>query len=247
MEADEVKVRISPKREDVIGKKFYHMTILKDLPSHIQPSGQKKRMVLCQCDCGSVKEQRLQPIVKGTVQSCGCGNFPKQEVPDKIIGNRFYRIHRDMKTRCLNPNSKGYEKYGALGISISSEWKDFWNFYSDMFDSYFDGASLDRIDNSKGYSKENCRWVEFALQSRNKGKLDRNTSGITGVRLDNKFGDSWYVVCHWYTLNGKKIQKSFSIDKYGEELAFFLANEKRDLEIMKLNLQGAGYTESHGK
>lgn len=37
-----------------------------------------------------------------------------------------------------------------------------------MYPTYFEGASLDRVDNDKGYSKSNCRWATGLVQSRNK-------------------------------------------------------------------------------
>ncbi len=82
---------------------------------------------------------------------------------------RIYTIYKGMWTRCENRKDKfNYPKYGARGIRVCKEWHDFLSFYEDMKGSYFEGAQIDRIDNSKGYSKENCRWVTTIGQSRNK-------------------------------------------------------------------------------
>ena len=105
--------------------------------------------------------------------------------------------------------------------------------------------SCDRIDNNKGYVPGNVRWATCAQQSKNKTKYANNTTGVTGVTLDEKSPGSFYYAAQWHDQNGKICKKSYSVKKYGEELAFFLACEKRDLEIMRLNLQGASYTENH--
>ena len=72
-----------------------------------------------------------------------------------------------MKDRCLNPKSKDYFCYGAKGIIVCKEWLIFENFYADMGDKPKD-YSIDRIDNTKGYSKDNCRWANRNTQQRNK-------------------------------------------------------------------------------
>ena len=80
-----------------------------------------------------------------------------------------------MKTRCFNKNRVGWKNYGGRGISICKEWLNFDNFKSDMYDSFLlhfkeHGApdtTLDRIDVSKYYSKENCRWATKFEQSNN--------------------------------------------------------------------------------
>lgn len=82
---------------------------------------------------------------------------------------RPYRLWGSMKTRCLNPNEEAYKKYyGSKGITVCDRWMKFENFWEDMQDSYFEGASLDRIDNSKGYSPENCKWSTAEEQSNNR-------------------------------------------------------------------------------
>lgn len=76
------------------------------------------------------------------------------------------RIWRNMKYRCDNPKNSRYKYYGEKGISYSKRWKSFELFLKDMGERP-DGLSLDRIDNSKNYSKENCRWATQFEQNRN--------------------------------------------------------------------------------
>lgn len=70
-----------------------------------------------------------------------------------------------MKSRCTDSNHKGYKYYGEKGITICDEWREFKNFKEwALNNGYADDLTLDRIDNSKGYSPDNCRWVSMKHQ-----------------------------------------------------------------------------------
>lgn len=71
-----------------------------------------------------------------------------------------------MKSRCLNPGAPKFATYGAVGISLVESWHKFENFLADMGERPAN-TTLDRIDNSKGYCKENCRWATRSEQQRN--------------------------------------------------------------------------------
>jgi len=73
-----------------------------------------------------------------------------------------------MKQRCDNPKNTQYKDYGGRGITYDPKWDNFADFYNDMFTNYQKGLTIDRIDNSKGYFKENCRWATRKVQNRNK-------------------------------------------------------------------------------
>lgn len=88
---------------------------------------------------------------------------------------RIYQRWKAIKSRCYCQNNKSYQYYGARGITVCDEWLDknngFINFYVwSMANNYDDSLSLDRIDNAKGYSPDNCRWVTLKRQQRNKQK-----------------------------------------------------------------------------
>lgn len=98
--------------------------------------------------------------------------------------SRLTVIHNGMKYRCYNPKATNYCNYGARGITICDEWLDskrinvshrnnptkgflaFKNWA--LANGYAENLTLDRIDNSKGYSPENCRWVTTKVQNNNR-------------------------------------------------------------------------------
>jgi len=80
----------------------------------------------------------------------------------------IYLAWARMKQRCNNPNKDNYRWYGGAGIGYDPKWEAFENFYNDMKETYDQNLTLDRIDSSRDYSKENCRWTNWSTQANNK-------------------------------------------------------------------------------
>lgn len=123
---------------------------------------------LCQCDCGNQSVVLATNFRKGQSKSCGCSQYgEKHGHARKGVETRTYQTWLHMRQRCLNPENDAYHNYGGRGITICEEWDVFDNFLSDMGERPL-GLTIDRIDNSKGYFKDNCRWADKKTQLRNK-------------------------------------------------------------------------------
>ena len=113
-----------------------------------------------------------------------CWNKNPTNSTHKKSNTRLYKLWALLKRRTIGKKTTTEKKYYA-NSSIIDEWLVFDNFYNwSINNGYKDTLSLDRIDFSKGYSKENCRWVSDFIQAQNKDIMSTNTSGYTGVRFD---------------------------------------------------------------
>jgi hypothetical protein len=108
---------------------------------------------------GCSKEYIRSKTVLYSTGHCGClGRRHGQ------VNSGAYSSWKAMLTRCLYPSSDSYQKYGAKGITVTPEWRDFKKFHADMGDRP-EGYSIDRIDPKLGYFKENCRWLPHSENS----------------------------------------------------------------------------------
>lgn len=115
--------------------------------------------------CGKeiVKSICCVRLNRGT--TCACNPGKRSGKAAKFhVGTRL--TQKAMIARCSDPTHVAYERYGGRGISFDPRWVDYTEFVKDMGERP-DGCELDRKDNSKGYYKENCRWVTRSTNLRN--------------------------------------------------------------------------------
>lgn len=144
----------------------------------------KKQLIgECKCSCGNTVIKSYNYLTRGgirVIKSCGCKNNVKNV--GGLSSTKEYDIWYSMIDRCYNPNNHAYKNYGQRGITVCTEWvNDFIKFYEwTKVSGYKDNLSLDRIDNNRGYSPKNCRWVTLKEQQRNRrSNVKIKYNGIT--------------------------------------------------------------------
>lgn len=167
-----------PPKIDMVGKRFGRLVIIKEADYYIR----NRPAWVCRCDCGSIATLPGAAVRFGNTRSCGCLHDEiRRSLTYKHGGRRRDRQHplyntwQHMRQRCHDPKSPSYQWYGAKGITVCDRWMSFECFLEDMEESFFEhvqeygksNTSLDRKENDKGYSPDNCRWATWTEQSNN--------------------------------------------------------------------------------
>lgn len=159
-----------PKIVNLTGETFGRLTVIERLVE--RPGKYLSPFWICICDCGNKTRVHMQCLRSGVIKSCGCLQKEAVKIANSkhgLCGTPEYSIWRNMKNRCYNSKTQHYDRYGGRGITVCDEWRDsFETFYRDMGDRPSSEHTLDRKDNDKGYSKENCRWATKQEQGNNK-------------------------------------------------------------------------------
>lgn len=159
---------------DLTGQQFHYWTVL-----HYSHKNERSAVYWwCRCKCGvekAVSATSLRGYGGNSSKSCGCYKVEKLKNDKKgrnhkhgYNGHPIYKKWKQMRYRCNNPESDRYKNYGGRGIKVCERWDDFQSFYDDMAPTWWEGASLDRIDVDGDYTPNNCRWIEPEEQAKNK-------------------------------------------------------------------------------
>ena len=164
------------KFSDLTNRKFGRLTVV----SRAENDKRGNTRWVCICACGNEVTTKRNSLVSKRTHSCGCYKSERtreRHFKHGLKRHRLYTIWSHMKRRCYNNSTKYYSYYGGRGIDVCEEWRnDFLRFYYWAIENdYAKDLALDRIDNNKGYTPENCRWVDMTTQANNK----RNNRHIT--------------------------------------------------------------------
>lgn len=139
-------------------------TVYEMLTVIYQESGQ----VVCRCECGTYRRANTGHFNAGGIKSCGCHKPHHGQ-----SGTRAAISYNNMIARCHNPKNKRYKDYGARGIVVCDRWRESSTAFHEDMGPCPDGYTLDRIDNTKGYSPDNCRWATRSENQRNRSVSKR--------------------------------------------------------------------------
>lgn len=208
------------------GERFGQLTIIREVAQYIGPINplgkrSRSRRFLCKCDCGNKKEINMGQLRGGGSKSCGCLRITAVIKSNERRSNKSRRYHplfatyHAMIRRCYKTSDSRYKDYGGRGITVCKEWRHKSNginnflIWTEACPSYRINRLLDRRDNYRGYSPDNCRFVSPKRSSRNrrnniwvkyKGKqttlidcVDR--FGVSGLTRDKAYAR--YMILGW--------------------------------------------------
>lgn len=157
----ETTLCLHPRTVNLSGRKFGFLTV-------ISFAGYKGRAKwICRCQCGNRKEIGGHDLERGHIVSCGCGI--RARVANPVESQPEWHCYMGMIDRCRNKNTKNYNRYGGMGVTVCERWKTgFAAFIEDMGKRPSPRHSLDRYPDKNGnYEPGNVRWATAKEQARN--------------------------------------------------------------------------------
>lgn len=166
---------------NLVGQRFGRLVVTECAGIQRAKNGHTYSQFKCVCDCGNTTIKRGTTLKKGLANSCGClqreisKNRPTYHGYSKT---KLYRVWMAMRSRCDKESDPAYHNYGARGITYDPSWEDYKTFHEWAYRTGYvqdSGLTLERIDVNKGYSPDNCCWVDMKRQSNNKRNNRRFT------------------------------------------------------------------------
>lgn len=144
------------------------LTILAEGKIRIAPCGQRMRTYIVRCICGKRFTALQNNVNRGHTKSCGCLKYRKSTYHG-LRGTPTYSTWDSMVQRCTNPKAAHYRNYGARGITVCAEWRDFRAFHQwAIANGWAEGLIIDRKNNDGNYEPDNCHWVTRSISNLNK-------------------------------------------------------------------------------
>lgn len=191
--------------------------------------GHKMFHVKCK-ECGW--ETNMQKHQIKYVKKCNHMNVGKNFyiVPYNWKNERIRRIFSKMKSRCYRPGEKDYKYYGGKGIKICETWLKNPSAFEEwaLSNGYKDNLTIDRIDATKDYCPENCRWVSLEDNAKYK-----STTKMLLVDGESHTGREWAEILNLGTNTINVMRRNNSINKVIE----FIRRRKQDITRNRTNNQ----------
>ena len=200
------------------GDTFHGWIIVREVEKH-HP---KVRRFLVKCpECGKEMEKDITGIRHSQTGLCRSCNNRKHWTKHGYSSHPLYFVLKGMHNRCENTGKYKYDMYVDRGIKVCDEWADtpegIDNFikWSESH-GYKEGLVIDRIDNDKGYSPDNCRWVTYTVNN-------FNTRHTKGYRFKRGLWEAYIskdgIQYHKYVKTEEEaiaLRKQWEIELYGE-------------------------------
>lgn len=149
---------------DITGNKYGKLTVVRRAENG--PGGVARWECLCECGHTSIVSGRN--LKSGAVKSCGC--LTGGRTTHNMSKTRLYREWAGIKARCYYKSQAGYKSYGARGIRMCDEWLNSFEAFAEwaLSNGYRDDLTIERIDNGKDYTPDNCKWISLGDQANNR-------------------------------------------------------------------------------
>lgn len=187
-----------------------------------ETSKYKKRYGMYKCKCGNIFKTQSAKVASGHTKSCGCLQKEKAAEAQRThggCGTRLYGIWKSMRSRTKCKTGTDYITYKARGIKICEQWADYSIFREwALGNGYEEHLTIDREDNNKDYSPENCRWTTMEIQAQNTRELrSNNTSGYRVVSWHKETG-KW---CASIGVSNKQVYLGVYVTKEEANSAYY--------------------------
>lgn len=201
---------------NMAGKKYGLWTVIKR-------SDQRKKDAswLCRCECGTERVVKGYNLRTGVSRSCGCNRDKATKARMTTHGeghkpfSREYRCWSAMLKRCRSIKGKDYNLYGSRGITVCERWVNNYPAFLDDMGRCPESLTIERVDNNKGYSPENCEWATPQTQARNtrKNRLETYNGATKTIAGWADIINADYTKIYQYIRNGHNIEEA--VIRYG--------------------------------